>query len=94
MTLEKNFPALPWKKIFFEITNCDIKTKPQSRPAFASPKFKAPKVIFKFPKENRIFPCGENKEKNTIKKIKRTDRKIIKVLFLIKPKKTKSTTTK
>ena len=33
-------------------------------------------------------------EKNTIKKIKRTDGKIFKVLFFIKPKKTKSTTTK
>lgn len=94
MTLEKKFPTLPGKEMFFEIKNCDIKTKPQSRPDFINPKTKAPEVIFNFPKENKIFPCGENNEKRTIKKIKNTDGSIFKVPFFIKTKKAKSRTTK
>ena len=80
--------------MFFEIKNCDTKTKPQSRPPFTSPKIKAPKVIFKFPKVNKIFPCGENNEKRTTKKIKNIDGKIFKVLFFIKTKMAKNKTTK
>ena len=82
------------KKIFFEIKNCDTKTKPQSRPAFKSTKFKTTKIIYNIQKKNKNFPCKENKEKNTTKKIKSTDGKIFKTLFFIKTKKAKSTTIK